>query len=193
MKIHSRILFLAMRASIALALLLLLAALPLAAQSVITPHDVAHMRLIGDAVISPDGAQIAYVLSVPRNPMVEDDGAAWAELHVIGADGIQRACTADMRLGLAIVVVNDRTGAQVCDAEVTARDGGYSETLHRGAGMSECVYVGVPERSGTYSVRAEAAGFSASTLQNVSVPMTEDGCHVQGVRREIRLLPMEQD
>ncbi|MBI3484468.1 MAG: hypothetical protein HY012_04875, partial [Acidobacteria bacterium] len=59
----------AARFSIALALLLMLAALPLAAQSVLTPHDIARIRVVSDAVISPDGAQIAYVLSVPRQPM----------------------------------------------------------------------------------------------------------------------------
>jgi len=62
---------------------------PLAAQ--LTPHDVARIRTVGDAVISPDGAKIAYVLRVPRNPMTEEDGAEWAELHLMGADGQSRA------------------------------------------------------------------------------------------------------
>ncbi len=81
----------ATRVSILLALLLALIAVPLAAQSVLTPHDVARIRVVSEAMISPDGAQIAYVLSVPRNAMSEDDGPAWAELHLIGADGKSRA------------------------------------------------------------------------------------------------------
>jgi dipeptidyl aminopeptidase/acylaminoacyl peptidase len=91
MKNRDGILHFAARISILLTLTLVLAALPLAAQSVLTPHDVVRIRLVGDAVISPDGAQIAYVLSVPRNPMNEDDGPAWAELHLLGADGKSRA------------------------------------------------------------------------------------------------------
>ncbi len=70
---------------------LLFCVAPLAAQSGLTPHEVARIRVVSDAVISPDGTQIAYVLSVPRNPMTEDDGPAWAELHLMGADGKSRA------------------------------------------------------------------------------------------------------
>jgi dipeptidyl aminopeptidase/acylaminoacyl peptidase len=91
MKIRFAVLPFAARVSISFVLLLVLAALPVAAQSVLTPHDVARIRFVGDAVISPDGTQIAYVLSVPRNPMTEDDGPAWAELHLLGADGKSRA------------------------------------------------------------------------------------------------------
>lgn len=91
MKNRFGILPFAARFSIALALLLVLAASPLAAQSVLTPHDVARIRAVSDAVISPDGAQIAYVLSVPRDAMTEEDGPAWAELHLLGADGKSRA------------------------------------------------------------------------------------------------------
>ncbi len=70
---------------------LFFAVAPLAAQSVLTPHDVARIRVVSEAVISPDATQVAYVLAVPRDPMTEDDGPAWTELHVIGADGKSRA------------------------------------------------------------------------------------------------------
>ena len=40
--------------------------------------------------MSPDASQIAYVLAVPRRPLEEDDGASWAELHVVGRDGVSR-------------------------------------------------------------------------------------------------------
>ncbi len=91
MKNRFAVLPFAARVSISFALLLVLTALPLAAQSVLTPHDIARIRVVGDVVISPDGAQIAYVLSVPRNPMTEEDGPVWAELHLLGADGKSRA------------------------------------------------------------------------------------------------------
>ena len=104
---------------------------------------------------------------------------------------LQGPCTPDRRIGLAIVIVNEQTGAHLCDAVVTARAGAYSETLLRtsDARVSACLYVGAVERFGTYSVRAEAAGFRPGLLLNVTVPLSEDGCHVERVQGEIRLLP----
>ena len=58
-----------------------------AAQDRFTPHDVARIRTVTAAAISPDGAHVAYVLMVPRVPFAEEDGAAWEELHVVGRDG----------------------------------------------------------------------------------------------------------
>ena len=40
--------------------------------------------------MSPDGASVAYLLQVPRQPFKGDDGPAWAELHVVGPDGTSR-------------------------------------------------------------------------------------------------------
>jgi hypothetical protein len=110
------------------------------------------------------------------------------------SDRVQSPCTADVRLGLGIIVADEATGAHICDAGVTARDGGYSETLRpmSWAGVSGCLYVGAAERHGTYSVQAEAAGYAPGTLSNVTVPVTEDGCHVQMVRRELQLRPTGQ-
>lgn len=72
------------------ALLLALAVAPAAAQSALTPHDVARLRSVTSAEISPDGQHIAYVLSVPRIPLEEPDGPAWAELHVADTAGHSR-------------------------------------------------------------------------------------------------------
>ncbi len=61
-----------------------LADLAAAAQSdVLTPHRVSELRAVSAVDISPDGSSIAYVLSVPRKPGVDEDGPPWAELHVI--------------------------------------------------------------------------------------------------------------
>ncbi len=58
---------------------------------VLTPHRVAELRAVTAVDISPDGSTIAYVLSVPRKPGVDEDGPAWAELHVVDrADGRTR-------------------------------------------------------------------------------------------------------
>ena len=74
-----------------LAPLLLLAAWPVGAAETLTPFDVARIRSVGSVVLSPDGSRVAYTLSVPRRVLDEEDGAAWAELHVVGRDGASRA------------------------------------------------------------------------------------------------------
>lgn len=72
-------------------LLLILQPAPAAAeQGVLTPHQVALIRTVGDAVTAPDGGLIAYTLSVPRTPMVDEDGPSWTELHVALPDGTTR-------------------------------------------------------------------------------------------------------
>jgi len=55
-----------------------------------TFEQLGGLRSVGGAVLSPDGAWIAYGLTVPRRPGVDDDGPAWVELHVIGSDGRDR-------------------------------------------------------------------------------------------------------
>ncbi|HLE37255.1 MAG TPA: hypothetical protein VI699_08905, partial [Candidatus Acidoferrales bacterium] len=58
-----------------------------AAQEVLTPHTVARLRTVGEAVISPDGSRVAYALRIPRDPFTEPDGPEWAELHVVDQVG----------------------------------------------------------------------------------------------------------
>ncbi len=53
----------------------------------ISASDIAQTRMVGEVELSPDGALVAYVLSVPRKPGVDDNGGAWAELWVVGSDG----------------------------------------------------------------------------------------------------------
>lgn len=47
-----------------------------------TPWDVAALQSVGSAEISPNGQHVAYTVSVPRIPMEDENGPAWAELHV---------------------------------------------------------------------------------------------------------------
>lgn len=56
----------------------------------VTPNDVARLKNVESAHISPDGKSVAYVVNQPRQPMVEEDGSAWRELHVLRADGSSR-------------------------------------------------------------------------------------------------------
>lgn len=57
---------------------------------VFTPYHVAKLASVVEAVISPDGSQVAYVLQVPRKPFAEEDGPAWTELHVVDLEGNSR-------------------------------------------------------------------------------------------------------
>lgn len=61
-----------------------------AATDTFTPHHVARIRTVGSAVVSPDGTMVAYTLAVPRTPLVDEDGGAWVELHIVGADKVSR-------------------------------------------------------------------------------------------------------
>jgi dipeptidyl aminopeptidase/acylaminoacyl peptidase len=75
---------LGVRSGVALAVLVAWARIAgAAAQQPLTAHDVATIKGAASAAISPDGKRIAYTLSVPRKPLVDEDGGAWAELHVI--------------------------------------------------------------------------------------------------------------
>ncbi len=76
--------------SVRFALLILFAASPLAAADTMTSFDVARLRNVSSVALSPDGSRVAYTLSVPRRTLEEEDGAAWAELHVVGRDGVSR-------------------------------------------------------------------------------------------------------
>ena len=61
-----------------------------AGSELFTPDHVAKLRTVIAAEISPDGRFVAYVLIVPRRPFADEDGPAWAELHVVGPDGKSR-------------------------------------------------------------------------------------------------------
>ncbi len=57
--------------------LLLLAPMAVSAQSTdgLTPFDVARLRAVGTAVVSPDGGHVAYMVSNPQDPLVVDESA----------------------------------------------------------------------------------------------------------------------
>ncbi|MCZ6652993.1 MAG: S9 family peptidase [Planctomycetota bacterium] len=67
---------------------------------VFTFEHVAKTRSVTAAEISPDGSHVVYVLSVPRRPFKDDDGPAWAELHVVDTRGNSRPfVTGDVSVG----------------------------------------------------------------------------------------------
>lgn len=61
-----------------------------AAEGGMTAADLAGLRAVVEVVPSPGGPEVAYVLSVPRKPLAEEDGKAWKELHVLDAEGNSR-------------------------------------------------------------------------------------------------------
>lgn len=55
-----------------------------------TLQDAAKMKQVLEVALSPDGRQVAYTLSVPRDPLKGDNGASWRELHVVNQQGQSR-------------------------------------------------------------------------------------------------------
>ncbi|MCB1044987.1 MAG: S9 family peptidase [Acidobacteria bacterium] len=52
------------------------------AQESMTPEDIAKLERVSDAILAPNGKTIAYILSVPPIPFVDDDGSAYRHLYV---------------------------------------------------------------------------------------------------------------
>ena len=71
----------------ALLLVLLPDVRPVPARDVYTPELVNALRTVSAAALSPDGARVAFTLSVPRRAGVDEDGGPWAELHVVDVEG----------------------------------------------------------------------------------------------------------
>src|SRR6056297_3951470 len=78
-----------MRNMFKLAGFLLLVAPALAVGQGMSREQIADLEQVSGVQISPDGARIAYLRSVPRDIPEEEDGPAWSELHVI-EDGASR-------------------------------------------------------------------------------------------------------
>ncbi|NDY94638.1 S9 family peptidase [Wenzhouxiangella limi] len=78
----------------------LMASLSALADDGMTLEQIARLEQVGQVAISPDGQNIAYTRSVPRRPGVDEDGPAWAELHLIDASGVSRGfITGEVNIG----------------------------------------------------------------------------------------------
>jgi dipeptidyl aminopeptidase/acylaminoacyl peptidase len=114
--------------------LALAAALCAQEQDVITPQRVASMRSVSSAVMAPDGKHVAYVVSIPREPWVEDDGLPWSELYVL-----------DVETGTGQSFV---TGKQNLSNVAWTPDGkGLAFLAKRGYDKHNCLYI-VPTDGG---------------------------------------------
>jgi dipeptidyl aminopeptidase/acylaminoacyl peptidase len=122
-----------------LALVLLLGTIEANGQNrALTPHDVARLRTVTSAEMAPDGRHIAYTLIVPRTPLKDDDGPAWEELHVVGADGTARPfVTGKVNVGVVrwspdgtrLSFLAKREGDTTRSLYVMPRDGGEASRL----------------------------------------------------------------
>ncbi|HEX6883357.1 MAG TPA: S9 family peptidase [Planctomycetota bacterium] len=72
-----------MRSNLLPPLLVALAPLASAQAERFTPELVAGLRTVTSAVLAPDGATSAHILSVPRKAGVDEDGGPWTELWVV--------------------------------------------------------------------------------------------------------------
>ena len=112
----------------AAALLLLALAWPaIAASQGMTLEQVAKTRAVSQAAISPDGRNVAYVLSVPREPGVDDDGPARAELHMVSREGASRGfVTGKVNVGSPEWLPDSRSLAYLAK-----REGDEARSLYR--------------------------------------------------------------
>ena len=66
----------------------------------LTLQDIVTLKRVASAVLSPDGQHIAYVLSVPRTPYVDENGSAYRELHITDLEGSSRGfITGEVNIG----------------------------------------------------------------------------------------------
>jgi dipeptidyl aminopeptidase/acylaminoacyl peptidase len=54
-------------------------------------EEIVSLKRVTGIYMSPEGDQIAYLLSVPRQIYKDDDGKPYHELHVVDFDGVSRA------------------------------------------------------------------------------------------------------
>ncbi len=103
-----------------------------------TPAHVAKLKSVVEASLSPDGQYVAYGLAVQRQPLVDDDGAAWTELHVVDGNKQSRAfVTGKVNVsqiqwtpdGRQIAYVAKRHGDEKAVLYTIPIDGGESQVL----------------------------------------------------------------
>nr|AEH26468.1 acylaminoacyl-peptidase [uncultured Acidobacteria bacterium A2] len=152
-----------------------------------TPHDVAKLRLVTSAEISPDGKLVAYVLAVPRNIPKEKDGTSWTELHVVDAKGVSRpyltgqvnvgnvAWTPD---GKSLSFLTKRDGDTRRALYVMPVDGGEArKVLEHTADISSYTWAPDGKRVGFLSTRAESKEAKKLQDQGFSQEIYEEDWH----------------
>jgi len=102
----------------------------------------------------------------------------------------ETTCPTIAYAGLNVVVIDAKTGARICDAVVTAKDGSYTEKLMALGPGPQCGYAGAYERAGTYTITVEHGGYKASTSPALTVGITTGDCpHVEQKSLTVALDP----
>lgn len=119
-------------------------------------------------------------------------------LFTSGCGGVSFGCSASVEPGIVVAVFDSETKAPAADGAVaTIRDGDFTQTLRGysrrnsdtpGEPGELLSFSGADERSGTYTVRVEKAGYTPWEVKNVHV--RKGDCHVETVRLEAYLTPV---
>ena len=131
---------------------------------VFTPQHVAKIRTVTAAEISPDGSRVAYVLAVPRRPLEDEDGAPWAELHVVSRDGVSHTYVAGdvnvsapawMKDGRSIAFLSKRGKDEYRSLYVIPAEGGEARRLLAQGADIEAFSFSPDEKRVAYLARQE--------------------------------------
>ena len=94
-------------------------------------------------------------------------------------------CSTQFVYGVNVAVTDATTGDPIDGATLTLTEGDYVEVMEELASGS---HIGAGERSGTYSLVAEAEGFETVTMDRIVV--AADECHVISVSLAIEMDPL---
>ena len=110
----------------------------ISAETLFSTKHLVTLRSVVSAKITHDGKRVAYVLSVPRHPLRDEDGPAWSELHVVDEAGQSRPfITGKVDIGevqwtpdgRSIAFVSKRPGDQNASLYVIPVDGGEARRI----------------------------------------------------------------
>ncbi len=108
------------------------------ADDVFTPKDVATLSYVGSAAVSPNGKFVAYTKVVQRDPIKDENGSAWVELHLSDAAGKSRPfITGKVNVsgvqwttdGTGIAFTSKRSGDENTSLYVIPVDGGEARRV----------------------------------------------------------------
>lgn len=103
-----------------------------------------------------------------RNRQLIGSVLAFLPAFGAGCGPLFHGCSDDLRASMLVTVLDGQLGPPLCDAEVTVRDGTFASQLKVFVLSGKCVYSGVYERAGTYTVDV-ALGSRTESLSNVKV------------------------
>jgi hypothetical protein len=139
---------------------------------------------------------LGLAVGCPTEPPVDDAGENDPNNPADGGNnpgsdsGRERGdeCTEERR-GVTVIITNTQNGGRVCSATVTATDAEYAEVLTPFGLANECIYFGLFNRPGSYTLNASAPNYQ-STSGNVTI--TGDDCGVPTETQEVSMMMTPQ-